>query len=95
VIRTHPETGERVVYVNRTFTSRIKGLDQRESDWLLDHLSALASVPEYQCRFKWQPNSIAFWDNRATQHYASTDYLPDFRHMERVTVIGDKPFFRP
>ncbi|MCB2061319.1 MAG: TauD/TfdA family dioxygenase [Novosphingobium sp.] len=95
VIRTHPETGERVVYVNRTFTSRIKGLSEKESDWLLDHLSALASVPEYQCRFKWQPNSIAFWDNRATQHYASTDYLPAFRHMERVTVIGDKPYFEP
>lgn len=94
VVRTHPETGERVVYVNRTFTSRIKGLSEEESDWLLDHLSALASVPEYQCRFRWEPNSIAFWDNRATQHYASTDYLPAKRHMERVTVIGDEPFFR-
>jgi len=94
VIRTHPETGERVVYVNRTFTSRIKGLSQKESDWLLDHLSALPGIPEYQCRFRWEPNSIAMWDNRSTQHYASTDYLPAFRHMERVTVVGDRPFFR-
>ncbi|MDG2003621.1 MAG: TauD/TfdA family dioxygenase [Novosphingobium sp.] len=95
VIRTHPETGERVLYINRTFTSRILGLSQKESDWLIDHLSALTGVPEYQCRFRWEPNSIAFWDNRATQHYAATDYLPAARHMERVTVIGDKPFFRP
>lgn len=94
VIRTHPETGERIVYVNRTFTSKINGLDKKESDWLIDHLSALTGVPEYQCRFHWEANSIAFWDNRATQHYASHDYLPADRHMERVTIIGDKPFFK-
>lgn len=95
LIRTHPETGERAVYVNRTFTSGINGLSKKESDWLLDHLCALPGIPEYQCRFRWEPNSIAFWDNRATQHYASTDYLPAARHMERVTIIGDKPFFKP
>jgi taurine dioxygenase len=95
VIRTHPETGERVVYVNHTFTSRILGLSKKESDWLIDHLGALTGIPEYQCRFRWEPGSVAFWDNRATQHYASTDFLPAARHMERVTIIGDKPFFTP
>jgi taurine dioxygenase len=95
VVRTHPETGERIIYVNHTFTSRIKGLSKKESVWLLDHLCSLTGVPEYQCRFRWEPGSVAFWDNRAAQHYASTDFLPAARHMERMTIIGDKPFFRP
>ena len=95
VVRTHPETGERILYVNRNFTTRIVGLNQRESDWLLDHLCAQASIPEYQCRFRWQPNSIAFWDNRSCQHYAIDDYRPSLREMERVTVIGDRPYFDP
>jgi taurine dioxygenase len=95
VVRTHPETGERALYVNSVFTTHIKGLAKKESDWLLDHLCAQAAIPEYQCRFRWRENSIAFWDNRSCQHYAAADYAPAMRHMERVTVIGDKPFFDP
>lgn len=95
VVRTHPETGERGLYVNRNFTTAIKGLSEKESDWLLEHLYAQASRPEYQVRFRWRKNSIAFWDNRACQHYAVFDYYPALRHMERVTIMGDKPFFDP
>ena len=95
VIRTHPETGARALYVNCAFTTHIEGLSDKESAWLLDHLYAQASRPEYQCRFRWQANSIAFWDNRACQHYAVNDYYPAMRAMERVTVIGDKPYFDP
>jgi len=95
VVRTHPETGQRALYVNRNFTTRINGLSDKESDWLLQHLFDQASRPEYQVRFRWRANSIAFWDNRASQHYAVHDYMPAMRHMERVTVIGDKPYFDP
>lgn len=95
VVRTHPETGERALYVNTGFTSHIKGLDRKESDWLLQHLYAQAAIPEYQCRFRWRANSIAFWDNRASQHYAASDYFPAYRAMERVTIAGDRPFFDP
>ncbi len=95
VVRTHPETGERALYVNTAFTSHIKGLSAKESDWLLTHLYAQAAIPEYQCRFRWQPNSIAFWDNRASQHYAASDYFPAYRAMERVTIAGDRPYFDP
>jgi taurine dioxygenase len=95
VVRTHPESGERALYVNTGFTSHIKGLDRKESDWLLSHLYAQAAIPEYQCRFRWKANSIAFWDNRASQHYAASDYFPAVRKMERVTIAGDRPFFDP
>jgi taurine dioxygenase len=95
VVRTHPETGERALYVNTGFTSHIKGLSAKESDWLLAHLYAQAAIPEYQCRFRWRANSIAFWDNRAGQHYAASDYFPAYRAMERVTIAGDRPFFDP
>ena len=91
VIRTHPETGRRAIYVNVAFTQHIVGLDRDESDDLLKHLYAQAAIPEYQCRFRWQANSIAFWDNRAGQHYAASDYFPAVRKMERVTIIGDRP----
>lgn len=94
VIRTHPETGEQAIYVNVGFTSHIEGLSKKESDGLLDHLYAQAAIPEYQCRFKWRVGSIAFWDNRAAQHYAASDYFPAVRRMERVTVAGDRPFYR-
>jgi taurine dioxygenase len=93
VVRTHPETGRRSLYVNTAFTSHIKGLSRKESDWLLDHLYAQAAIVEHQCRFRWQANSIAFWDNRACQHYAASDYFPAVRIMERVTIAGDRPYF--
>ncbi len=94
VIRTHPETGEPAVYVNNGFTSHIEGLSKEESVWLLDHLHKTAWDAEIQCRFRWQPGSIAFWDNRVCQHLAVSDYFPARRVMERVTIAGDKPFFK-
>ena len=95
VIRTHPETGERAIYVNTAFTSHIEGLAESESRWLLDHLFATARDAEIQCRFRWQAGSVAFWDNRVCQHFAASDYFPARRVMERVTIAGDKPFFTP
>lgn len=92
VVRTHPATRRKALYVNAIFTSHIEGMEREESDVLLDHLYRQADVPEYQCRFRWRKNSIAFWDNRAVQHYAASDYDPQARVMERVTVIGDAPF---
>lgn len=94
VVRTHPETGEQALYVNTAFTSHIEGLAAAESDALLAHLYARAAVPEIQCRFRWAAGSIAFWDNRAAQHYAASDYFPAVRRMERVTIAGDRPFYR-
>jgi taurine dioxygenase len=91
VVRTHPVTGRRCLYVNVAFTSHIEGLPRAESDALLEHLYRQADVPEYQCRFRWQKNSLAFWDNCAVQHYAASDYDPQVRVMERVTIIGEEP----
>ncbi|MEM6584633.1 MAG: TauD/TfdA family dioxygenase [Pseudomonadota bacterium] len=95
VIRTHPETGERAIYVNTAFTSHVEGMSAKESAWLLDHLYATAKDAEIQCRFRWEAGSIAFWDNRVCQHLAVSDYFPARRIMERVTVAGDKPYFTP
>jgi len=95
VVRTHPETGRSALYVNTAFTDHIVGLSRKESDWLLAHLYAQAAIPEHQCRFVWRPNSIAFWDNRSSQHYAASDYFPQVRRMERVTIAGDRPYFDP
>ena len=95
VIRTHPETGERLIYVNIAFTDHIKGMDRAESDELLQYLYRRAWLPEYQCRFRWAPGSLAFLDNRACQHYAASDYFPNVRIMERVTIAGDRPYFTP
>lgn len=94
VVRTHPDTGRKALYVNAAFTQEIIGMEKAESDRLLTYLYAQAATPEYQCRFQWRDNSIAFWDNRACQHYAVSDYWPEERHMQRVTIIGDKPFYR-
>jgi taurine dioxygenase len=95
VVRTHPETGQRALYVNAPFTSHIKGLSAKESDWLLAHLYAQAANPEIQCRFRWRAGSLAFWDNRSSQHFAASDYFPARRVMERVTIAGDRPYFDP
>ncbi len=93
LVRTHPETGERVLYVNSAFTSHIKDMDLAESAALLERLYRSAWNPEVQCRFRWAPGSIAFWDNRASQHFAASDYFPQVRVMERVTIAGDRPYF--
>ena len=89
VVRSHPETGEKILYVNYTFTSRIIGVSEEESDSLLRLLFDRIKVPEYQVRFRWTPNAIGIWDNRSTQHYAVGDYWPEYRALERVTVSGD------
>ena len=91
VVRTHPVSGKKIIYVDG-FTVRIKGMSGEESRALLTRLSKLAHVPEYQVRFRWRKNSIAFWDNRSTQHYAVPDFYPQHRLMHRVTVAGDVPF---
>ena len=93
VVRTHPETKERLIYVNDGFTSHIKDMDAQESDTILKKLYQTAWNPEVQCRFRWAPGSLAFWDNRACQHFAASDYFPHVRIMERVTIAGDKPYF--
>ena len=89
VVLRHPRTGRRTLFVNRFFTKRILGLSERDSDELLDHLCRQADVPEYQVRFRWEPDSIAFWDNLAVQHYGVNDYYPGRRTMARATFFGD------
>lgn len=92
VVRTHPVSGRKVLYVNPQFTLRIEDINDDESQALLELLYRQAQVPEYQFRLRWQPGTIVFWDNRSTQHYAANDYYPDRRTMERVAVVGDEPF---
>jgi|TARA_B100000953_G_scaffold14264_1_gene12646 taurine dioxygenase len=91
VIRTHPDTDRKLIYVNAAFTQYIKDWDPEESSEMLRFLYSKATTPEYQCRFVWEKNSIAFWDNRSVQHYAASDYWPEVRRVERVTIIGDRP----
>ncbi|MFD5036947.1 TauD/TfdA dioxygenase family protein [Streptomyces sp. NPDC058377] len=92
VVRTHPATGRRMLFVNTSFTTRIVGWDQEESDRMLRLLFQQAHVPEYQVRFSWRAGDVAFWDNRATQHYAVNDYAPHRRVAERVAIAGDRPY---
>ena len=91
VVRIHPVTGRRVLFVNPQFTIRIKDMDERESASLLDTLFHQALIPEYQYRLHWRPHTLAMWDNRSVQHYAVHDYWPAARIMDRVTVKGDRP----
>jgi taurine dioxygenase len=94
VVRTHPVSGRKALYVNSGFTTRIVQLKRPESDALLQFLYRHVETPEFHCRFRWQVNSIAFWDNRCMQHHAMWDYYPQRRHGHRVTIRGDKPFSR-
>ena len=87
----HPVSGRKALYVNQIFTRSIDGLDPDQSDKLLIELSLTAWNPDIQCRFRWRKNSVAFWDNRAAQHYAAADYWPNTRKMDRVTIQGDVP----
>ena len=92
VIRTHPETGRKVIFVNSLFTTHIEGLPGAESDALLQFLFRHITTPEYTCRFQWRPHSIAIWDNRSTQHKPINDYFPAHRRLLRITIDGDKPY---
>ena len=92
VIRTHPETGRKGIFVNSAFTKRIEGMKPRESEALLAFLYEHVSSPEFSCRFRWRKHSIAMWDNRCTQHRVVADNLTAYRRMERVTLLGDRPF---
>jgi taurine dioxygenase len=89
VVITHPQTLQRVLYVNRQFTLRIDGMPELEGRNILEILYEQAKVPEYQFRLSWQPGTLAIWDNRLCQHYAVNDYYPYRRHMERVAIAGD------
>ncbi|WP_205655656.1 TauD/TfdA family dioxygenase [Alcanivorax sp. 24] len=102
VVRTHPESGEKILYVNEAFVTHLAnynqvaemrmGFDFRLGEMdLLQYLYRQAAAPEYQIRLRWRPNTIAFWDNRSTQHYAIQDYFPAVRRMMRATIIGDRP----
>jgi taurine dioxygenase len=102
VVRTHPETGEHVLFVN-AFTTHFTNFHTSRNvrfgqDYapgasnLLNYLISRAAIPEYQVRWRWRPNSVAIWDNRSTQHYAVMDYWPAVRKMERAGIIGDKPY---
>jgi len=102
VVRTHPETGEKILFVNGFTThftnyhtpNRVRyGQDGNPGAGdLLRYLISQAYIPEYQVRWRWKPNSIAIWDNRSTQHYAVMDYPPSYRKMERAGIIGERPF---
>jgi len=95
VVRTHPVTQRRALFVNSGFTRRIVGLERRESKALLEFLCDHVRTPEFHCRFHWEDDSVAFWDNRCVQHHALWDYFPQVRSGYRVTIEGDEPFFNP
>ncbi len=90
VIETHPVSGLKYLNVNQSFTRNIVNESQGKSDHILQFLYQHINKPEFQVRFRWRNNSVAIWDNRITQHYAVVDYLPNIRHMQRVTVLNDK-----
>ncbi len=92
VVRTHPETGRKGLFVNSAFTNAIKGMKAAESTALLNFLYHHIETPDFACRFRWQRNSMAMWDNRCTQHRVVADNLAAYRRMERITILGDRPF---
>lgn len=92
VIARHPETGARLLYVNRGFTTRINELSREESDAMLEMLwRHIETHPQFQCRVRWEPNMLVFWDNRVTQHHAVWDYYPYSRYGERVSILNGAP----
>lgn len=91
VVRVHPETGRRSLFVNPLFTLGIDGLHRAESQALLRHLHEVATAPEHVVRWQWREGDLAFWDNRCTMHYALLDFGPAVRRMERVAIEGDRP----
>ena len=91
IVNVHPETGRKLLFVNKVFTSHIPALSAKESDALLEMLYRHIENPRFMCRFRWQANSVAFWDNRCTQHQAIFDYFPARRSGHRVTINGKRP----
>jgi len=89
VIKTHPVTKKKFIYINPGFTNHIVGLNSTDSNNLLNYLFTFMNKPEFQIRFKWTENTIAMWDNRCTMHYANADYMPQNRKMHRVTLLND------
>lgn len=89
MVKVHPVTGRKSLYISESFTASIVGLGEDESKGLLDMLNRHCARPEFQCRFHWRPGSMAFWDNRSTQHYAVADYWPERRLMNRVSIETD------
>ena len=91
VVRTHPETGRKALYVSKSHTLRFKDMTVAESTPLINHLSTFAVLPEFTCRVDWQPQTLVIWDNRCTKHFAIDDYAGKRRRMHRVTIEGDRP----
>ena len=91
IVRTHPITGRRILYVNPTFTAHIEGLPPAEGDAVLAFLFRHQDQPEFQCRWRWRTGDVAVWDNRATHHYAVADYGDEPRTIHRVTLAGEAP----
>jgi taurine dioxygenase len=91
VVRVHPVTKKKAIYVTPTFTLHIKGMAEDESRMLLEYLYRRTLIHEYHYRHRWQPDMVVFWDNRGVQHSALHDYYPNRRLIERVTVRGDRP----
>jgi taurine dioxygenase len=92
VVRTHPESGRKGLFVNTNFSIRFKGMTEEESTPLLNYLFEHGRREAFTCRFKWKNGSVAFWDNRAVMHLALNDYSGHRREMHRVTVSGDRPY---
>jgi alpha-ketoglutarate-dependent taurine dioxygenase len=92
VVRTHPESGRKSLFVNPGFTDRIDELERRESDALLDYLYAHMTRQEFLVRYRWDEGDLGFWDNRSTMHYAVSDYGTAHRVIQRVTIQGDRPY---
>ena len=90
MVRNHPVTGQPFLFVNQSFTTHVVGMSSHDSHRLLRYLFDHINQPEFQCRLRWQANSLVMWDNRVTQHYAVADYMPHHRLMHRVTVIDDR-----
>ena len=96
IVRTHPETGKKILFVNWTYTTKIVGMDKKGSDEILNKIYIHQARLDFTCRFQWTENAVAIWDNRSVQHYAIADFFPGKglgyeRVMDRIAIQGDKP----